>query len=173
LPACSPPFFLSSVCLLRVLTEISSWPLPISPVHFQCSIPLCCCGRLQFVVCYSLFCRRESVCPVAVLVYPRVGWGNFLWCMVLTYLFCLELTAVVVVGAPPCWLLGTIKGWFVGQSLNFFLHLVWWQLLFWLQEVRVTQVWLQLLREVLESHRLDFLLPYPSRHLGPSDLCNF
>jgi hypothetical protein len=27
-------------------------------------------------------------------------------------------------------LLGTIKGWFKGQSLNFFLHLMWWQLFF-------------------------------------------
>jgi hypothetical protein len=32
----------------------------------------------------------------------------------------------------------------------------------------VTQVWLQLLREVLESWRLGFLLPYPSHHLGSS-----
>jgi hypothetical protein len=32
-----------------------------------------------------------------------------------------------------CWLcrsqlLGAIKGWSVGQSLNFFLHLIWWEL---------------------------------------------
>jgi hypothetical protein len=27
-------------------------------------------------------------------------------------------------------LLGAIKSWFVCQSLNFFLHLAWWQLLF-------------------------------------------
>jgi hypothetical protein len=60
------------------------------------------------------------------------------------------------------WLLGAINGWFVGQSLNFFLHLVYWQLLFWLEAVRVTQVWLQLLREV----RLLFM--YPCRHLGSS-----
>jgi hypothetical protein len=60
-------------------------------------------------------------------------------------------------------LLGAIKGSFVVQSLNFFLHLVW-QLLFWLEAVRVTQVWHQLLREVLESRRLGFLLTYPSHH---------
>jgi hypothetical protein len=58
---------------------------------------------------------------------------------------------------PPCWLcselqlLAATKGWFEGQSLNFFLHLVWWQLLFCLEAVRFTQVWLQHLREVLES----------------------
>jgi hypothetical protein len=75
---------------------------------------------------------------------------------------------------PPCWLcswlqlLGAIKGWFVGLSLNFFLHLVWWRLLFWLEAVRITQVWLQLLREVLESPRLGFLLLYLSCHLGKS-----
>jgi hypothetical protein len=28
-------------------------------------------------------------------------------------------------------LLGATKGWFLGQSLNFFLYLVWWWLLFW------------------------------------------
>jgi hypothetical protein len=32
-------------------------------------------------------------------------------------------------------LLGAIKGSFVGQSLNFFLNLVWWWLLFWLESV--------------------------------------
>jgi hypothetical protein len=52
----------------------------------------------------------------------------------------------------PCWLchgsqlLGAIKGWFEGQSLNFFLHLEWWQLLFWLKAVRITQLWLQCFR---------------------------
>jgi hypothetical protein len=54
----------------------------------------------------------------------------------------------------PCWLcsvlqlLGAIKGLFEGRSLNCFLHLVWWQLLFWLEAVRIIQVWLQYLREV-------------------------
>jgi hypothetical protein len=38
---------------------------------------------------------------------------------------------------------GAIKGWFQGQSLNFFLHLMWWQLLLWLEAVRITQVWLK------------------------------
>jgi hypothetical protein len=33
-------------------------------------------------------------------------------------------------------MLFAIKGWFEGQSLNF-LHLMWWQLLFWLEEVRI------------------------------------
>jgi hypothetical protein len=45
-------------------------------------------------------------------------------------------------------LLGAIKGWFEGQSFNFFLHLMWWQLLFWLEAIRITQVWLQHVREV-------------------------
>jgi hypothetical protein len=56
----------------------------------------------------------------------------------------------------------------VGHSLNFFLHLVWWRLLFWLEAVRVTQVWLWLIRLVLESWRLGFLLP--SCHLGSSEI---
>jgi hypothetical protein len=48
----------------------------------------------------------------------------------------------------PCWLccglqlLGAIKGLFEGQSLNFFLHLMLRKLLFWLEAVRITQVWL-------------------------------
>jgi hypothetical protein len=54
----------------------------------------------------------------------------------------------------------------VGQSLNFFLHLVWWQLLLCQEAVIVTQVRLQLLREVLESCGLLFLLLYHSHHLG-------
>jgi hypothetical protein len=66
---------------------------------------------------------------------------------------------------PPCWLchgsqlLGAIKGWFEGQSLNFFLHLMWWQ--FWLEAVRITQVWLQRLREVfgVTELRLSAFVP--------------
>jgi hypothetical protein len=63
----------------------------------------------------------------------------------------------------PCWLcsgsqlLGAIKGWVLGQIWNFFLHLLWWQLLFWLEAVRIPQEWLQCLREVLESWRLVFI----------------
>jgi hypothetical protein len=45
-------------------------------------------------------------------------------------------------------LLGAILWWFEGQSLNFFLHPMWWKLLFWLKAVRITQVWFQYLREV-------------------------
>jgi hypothetical protein len=72
---------------------------------------------------------------------------------------------------PPCWLctrvqlLDEIKGWLVGHSLNFFLYLVLWQLLFWLEALRITLEWLQCLREVLESWRLGFLLLYPGHHL--------
>jgi hypothetical protein len=39
-------------------------------------------------------------------------------------------------------------GWFKGQMFNFFLHLMWWQLLFWLDAVWIAKVWLQYLREV-------------------------
>jgi hypothetical protein len=45
-------------------------------------------------------------------------------------------------------LLGANKGWFEGQSLNFFLHVMWSQFLFWLEGVRITHVWLQCLKEV-------------------------
>jgi hypothetical protein len=36
-------------------------------------------------------------------------------------------------------MLGAITGWFKGQSLNFFLHLMWWWLPFWLEAIRITQ----------------------------------
>jgi hypothetical protein len=62
-------------------------------------------------------------------------------------------------------LLCAINDWFVGQSLNFFLHLVWQQLLFCLEAVRIIQVWLQSLREVLELWSLGLLLLYPNRPL--------
>jgi hypothetical protein len=39
------------------------------------------------------------------------------------------------------WLLGGTKGWFNGQSSNeFYWHLMWWWLLFWLEAIRITQV---------------------------------
>jgi hypothetical protein len=47
-------------------------------------------------------------------------------------------------------LLGAIKDWFKGQSLHFFLHFMWWWLLFWLGAMRITHVRLKCLKEVLE-----------------------
>jgi hypothetical protein len=66
-------------------------------------------------------------------------------------------------------LLGAIKGWFVGQSLNFFLHVVWWKVLFWLEAVRITQVWFHCLRGILESRSLGFLVLFLSCHLGSNN----
>jgi hypothetical protein len=53
LPSC-----LFSFCLLIVCTEINSLLLPLSLVYFQHSWFLCCCARLQFTVCYSVFLGR-------------------------------------------------------------------------------------------------------------------
>jgi hypothetical protein len=51
LPACYLPS-----CLFQIVhAKTSSLPLPLSLLHFQCSNPLCCCARLQFAVCYSVF----------------------------------------------------------------------------------------------------------------------
>jgi hypothetical protein len=58
-------------------------------------------------------------------------------------------------------LLGTIKGWFEGWYLNFFLHLVWWQFLFWLEAARITQVWLQCLGEVFGVTELGLSASIP------------
>jgi hypothetical protein len=73
---------------------------------------------------------------------------------------------------PPCWLChrlqlsGTIKGWFKGQSLNFFLHLMWWWLLFWLEAIRIIQLQLRCLKEVSGITELRLSALYPSYHLG-------
>jgi hypothetical protein len=67
-PACCWPVCLSSLCLLEVHTEISSLPLPPSPVHLQHTAP---CGACSFSVPCLLFsylfvCFLQggrSVCP--------------------------------------------------------------------------------------------------------------
>jgi hypothetical protein len=155
--------------------------LPLSQVHFQHFHPLCCCARWVCCLLFSVFVwwgRGVSLPWELCWFIPRSGWGNSTWCVMLTCLFCRMCHRQVwswhSSGSPALLavrglqLLSAFKGWFVGQSLNFFLHLMWWWLLFWLEAVRITQVWLQLHREVLESWRLGFLLPYPSRHLGSS-----
>jgi hypothetical protein len=58
-PTHSLPSCLSCFSLLVVHAEISSLPLPLSSVHFHHSHPLCCCARLQFSVCYSVFLGGE------------------------------------------------------------------------------------------------------------------
>jgi hypothetical protein len=66
-------------------------------------------------------------------------------------------------------LLGEIKGWFEGQSLNFFRHLMWWQLLFCPEAIRITQVWLQHLREVFGVMELRLCFHIQVAILDPTD----
>jgi hypothetical protein len=82
LPTHSWPSCLSGICLLIVLTDIISWALPLSPVHFQLSCPLCCCNRLQFAVCCSVVLGGISLHKVCA-VLSRGSWGNSVWHMVL------------------------------------------------------------------------------------------
>jgi hypothetical protein len=114
-----------------------------------------------------------SVYPGAVLAYPRGCWENSAWCMVLTCLVC----------------------WMSQKQV----WSQWWQLRQWwhpssflsvtccgeafhrlgvkgvedliLVGAYFCQVWLQCLRQVLESWSLRYLLPYPSHHLGFSEIC--
>jgi hypothetical protein len=62
------------------------------------------------------------------------------------------------------WLLGAIKGGVKHQSLNFYLYLMWWQLLFWLGAIKITQVYSYVTRRFLGSWSLGFLIPYHSCH---------
>jgi hypothetical protein len=49
---------------------------------------------------------------------------------------------------------------FKGQSLNFYLHLTWWRLLFLLGAIRITQVWIQV-KEFSDVTELRDLNPSP------------
>jgi hypothetical protein len=79
-----------TICLLIVHREISSLLLPPSLVHLQHFCPLCC-----VLVFTSLFIVQFFFCEGggqsaqgAMLIYPRGGWGNTVWCLVLTCLIC-------------------------------------------------------------------------------------
>jgi hypothetical protein len=87
LPAVGLPAF-PAICLLIVYMEISSLPLPTSPLCFQWPQLLC-----YVLVFSSLFIQIFFLwmCPSAqgaMLVYPRGGWGNTAWHLVLTCLVC-------------------------------------------------------------------------------------
>jgi hypothetical protein len=56
--------------------EISSLTLPLSLVHFQQSCPFHCLLDYSLLFIVQFFGSRGSVCPGAVLVCPRDGWGN-------------------------------------------------------------------------------------------------
>jgi hypothetical protein len=58
---------------------------------FSSSVPLLCVSFQFFVYClvfFFFFCRGESICPGAMLVYPRGGWGNTVWYLALACLVC-------------------------------------------------------------------------------------
>jgi hypothetical protein len=74
--------------------EISSLPLPPYPEHFLQLCPFCCVLVFsllfiaQFFWFFVYFTEWGSVCPGAMLVYPKGGWGSNTWCLVLTCLVC-------------------------------------------------------------------------------------
>jgi hypothetical protein len=65
------------------LLEAAAYPTvgpPAFTVHMEISsLPPLLCASFQFIVCCSVsfffFCGGQSV-QGAILVYPRVGWGN-------------------------------------------------------------------------------------------------
>jgi hypothetical protein len=68
---------LPAICLLIVCAEISSLPLPHSPVHFEHFCPLCyvLVFSLLFVAQFCFVGEGQSAQGV-MLVYPRDDWGN-------------------------------------------------------------------------------------------------
>jgi hypothetical protein len=76
LPAPCQPFCLSSLCLLKVHTEISSLLLPPSSVHLQHPTPLLCVS-FQFLIQFLCVCIAGGgqFAQGAMLVYPRVAVG--------------------------------------------------------------------------------------------------
>jgi hypothetical protein len=68
--------------------EISSLPLPTSPVSFQSSCPLRCVLVFSSLFISQFFWEGVQSAQGVMLVYPRGGWGNAVWCLVLTCLVC-------------------------------------------------------------------------------------
>jgi hypothetical protein len=88
-PAVSPSAF-SAFVYWKFLWRSAPCPSPLLLCIFSNSTHLLCV-TFQFLVFCSLFFPwkgRRSVCPGAMLVYPRGGWGNTTWPLVFTCLVC-------------------------------------------------------------------------------------
>jgi hypothetical protein len=158
----------SSLCLLKVCTEIRSLPLLPSLVCFQCPhLPPLLCVSFQFVF-YSVFFWGgwgESV-QGAVLVYPRGSWRNTVWHLMLTCLVC-QMSPKQV--------------WSRWWQPSCFLSVMWHGEAFYelgVQGIEVLillgalflQVWLQCLSKIFDSQSSHCLLLCPSHHLGSPPL---
>jgi hypothetical protein len=88
LSTCCQPFCLSSLCLLKVHTEISSLLLPASLVRLQHLTNLCCMFFFSylFIIQFFFFFGRAGIQSVqeALVDYTRGGCGNTVWQLVLT-----------------------------------------------------------------------------------------
>jgi hypothetical protein len=72
------PFYLSSLCLLKVHTEISSFPLSPSLMHLQQTTPSAACPFQFFIIqflCVCVWGGGQST-QKAMLVYPSGSCGN-------------------------------------------------------------------------------------------------
>jgi hypothetical protein len=158
---------LSSLCLLKVCAEFSSLPLLPSLVHSVYSVPSAACP-LQFLVYYLFFfVGWGSVCPGAMLVYPRGACGSIM-CHLFAHLFVcvshagLELAsgstgALLVSQCNVVWRSFVRAGgsgcWSFAYSWCFFFF---------------CQVLLQHLSKIFDLRSSHFLLPPSSHHLGSS-----
>jgi hypothetical protein len=95
-PTCCCPSYHSSLCSLKVRVEISSLPLPLSPMC-TAPCPLCCIFLLsslfiiQFLFIYFFFFLWDSGVSLsrgAMLVYPRGGCVNTMWHLFAPLLVC-------------------------------------------------------------------------------------
>jgi hypothetical protein len=84
-PSLCQPFCLSSLCLLNVHMEISSLILPPFSSALAANMPLCCVFLVPCLL-FSFFGGGLGDHSVqgALLVYPRGGWRNTIWHLVLT-----------------------------------------------------------------------------------------
>jgi hypothetical protein len=83
LPAVSSPTF-PAICLLIVCVEISSLPSPLLGVLS----PHSCVLVFSSLFIIQFFCCGGQSSQGAMLIYPRTGWGNTVWCLALTCLVC-------------------------------------------------------------------------------------
>jgi hypothetical protein len=161
-PACCQPSCLSSVYLLMVHAEISIFPLPLSPVHFEfsCHSPVVLGYSFLFVIQVFLGGlgghSAQGLCwfiPGVAGRIPCNTWHSPVWSVkCLTGRFWAMVAALMFFQYNMCGVAFHQLGFRVSKACSLVLYF--------------HQVWLQLLRTGLESWSLGYLLPYPSCHFG-------
>jgi hypothetical protein len=166
-PAHCQPFYLSSVCLLKVPSEIRSFALPLSLV---CSKHPSAACPFQFLIYYSgFFAGQGSVFPLGCAGLSRGSCGNTACRLLAHLLVCISQAGLEPVSGgtgallfSQCNMVWRSFVWAGGSVCRSFDSL-WW--------IFFCQVWLQHLSKIFDLWSSLCLLLPSSHYLGFPPYC--